>query len=331
MPQAKKSNRTAVAKRTTRSKTQTARRKATAPIAATKTKKSNKSANHPKTITHHAKRLWHMTPKFVHGAFAGAFVGILLVTTLGSSQDAGALSISAPKDCDGYSIIECGVQSSSQLQTSYNKSAYVRAVYSYFTISSTDMANIGATAVKGIVYKDGTVKVNGKLVATKARTAARKQVVKTDIKRTSGSNVFYTRYLTAGWSHTSGSAYVVMKNGVFDYAVLASCGNPIVATAIKPKPTPVATPPTTSTTTPSPTPTPPPSTPIETPPETTPTPTPVPQPEKPIITTASKVTTLPNTGPGAVIVVLTLAVLGGYIFHRMHHHLQHRKRFQHLW
>jgi hypothetical protein len=43
-----------------------------------------------KGVVHHAKRLYRLTPKFIHGAVVGAFVGIMLVTSLGVHGSAAA-------------------------------------------------------------------------------------------------------------------------------------------------------------------------------------------------------------------------------------------------
>jgi hypothetical protein len=42
--------------------------------------------------------------------------------------------------------------------------------------------------------------------------------------------------------------------------------------------------------------------------------------------TSAKVTELPNTGPGAVLIVGALAVVGGYLFHITHLHVRHKRR-----
>lgn len=52
---------------------------------ASKAKRSTKVAASPqrKGIRHHAKRIYRLTPKFVHGVIAGAFVGVVVVASLG--------------------------------------------------------------------------------------------------------------------------------------------------------------------------------------------------------------------------------------------------------
>lgn len=282
-------------------------------------KQSTKKAQ-KKGVVHHAKRLYHVTPKFIHGMVVGAFIGILVVIPLSNSGNADALTISSGKDCDGWSIINCGVQSTAELKKAYDSSGYVADVFKYFTISSNDIDTINKTAVKGTVYDNGKISVDGKTVATDAVTAARKPVTNKDKKVTYSGSTFYTRPIKTAWSHKSAPAYVVMKSGVFDYAILAPCGNPIVATAKK----------TTTKTTPQPA-TPSPTTPTKPTAPTTPDKTPPPvdtdvtPPAKIPVETTSKISTLPKTGIGSVVIIFVMAAVGGYIFHMTHHHVKKRR------
>jgi hypothetical protein len=206
----------------------------------TNVRKSAANVRKPrKGLVHHSKRLYRLTPKFVHGMVVGALVGVVLLSPLGFGRGAEALTISAGKDCDSYSIIKCGITSTNNLKNDYNSSAYVRHVFSHSGISSAEISKLGSTAVKGTVYRNGEVKVNGKVVATKSYTSARLRVTSGDKKVVVNGSTFYTRLLSTSWSHSSAPAYVVMKDGVFQFAVLAPCGNPVTATPVKPpKPTP---------------------------------------------------------------------------------------------
>jgi hypothetical protein len=247
------------------------------------------------SLHHHAKRIYHATPKFVHGMIAGAFLGIVVVASLGYVRAADALTINSPSDCDDYAVIRCGVNSTGDLQNKYHD-AGVANIYSYFDIGAKDVNSMGDTAVSGVVHDNGNVTVKGKVVATDARTAAR-LFVKGSTKHTVGGTTFYVRHVTSEFARQQVPAYIVMKGDKFVYAILASCGNPVVATDV---PTAVGE---VVTTTPKP--------PKQTPP-----------PATPVVETASKVTSLPNTGPGAVILVFVMALAGGYIFHMRHQHKQ---------
>ena len=59
-------------------KTKTAQKsRATNATQKSKTSAARKGLAHH--VAHHTKRLYHLTPKFIHGAVAGAFVGTLVV------------------------------------------------------------------------------------------------------------------------------------------------------------------------------------------------------------------------------------------------------------
>lgn len=350
-------------KKTLKSKTTVKAKQPIKSLAASKrrvTKKSvaskAKKTSQPKGIKHHAKRLYRITPKFIHGMIVGAFVGIVVLVPLGKTVQTSALSISSGQDCDNYSIIKCGVSSTNDLLSKYRASHYIQAAYANMGISSADISSMGTTAVSGTVFDNGTVRVNGKVVAKNVSTEARLRVTSNDNRVTSGGYTFYTRFLASSWSHSSAPAYVVMKNNVFQFAILAPCGNPITGT------------PTTS------------------PPKQVPnitvcdlatlkvisikenafntntqsknladcTPPPgtivvcelatkmmVSIKENTFDTTKYSKnaadcqpvvlaqTTLPNTGPGAILIVFGLSILGGYAFHMRHRHVQHKKRAHH--
>ena len=270
-----------------------------------------------KSIKHHAKTIVRVTPKFVHGMVVGAFIGVVVVFSLRATSQASALSISSPRDCDNNAVINCGALTTSELKTKYGTTKGAAAIYTYFGISADDIGGMASTASAGAVHKDGRVTIGNTVVATNAITAGRLNIAGST-KVTSGGQTFYKRPPSVSFNPESIAAYVVMKDGQFDYAILGACGNPVIATAIPKKtPKPVVTP----------TPTPTPVAPISTTPSTqTPpsTPTPV------VTATAATVpASLPNTGPGAVIIIALLAVIGGYLFHVGHRHIRKRRAGTH--
>nr|AIA13714.1 hypothetical protein [uncultured bacterium]AIA14005.1 Unknown Function [uncultured bacterium] len=275
-------------------------------------KTTKRSKAQPTGLHHHAKRLFHMTPKFVHGMMAGAFIGVVIVLSLRNAVPASALSIISPRDCDTNAVINCGALSTTELQQRYSY-AGVAAIYNSFGISAQDIANVGTTAAAGQVYKDGTVTVGGVTVATNAITAGRNNIAGST-KVVSGGVTLYKRPPSVSFRVNSIAAFVVMQNGQFKFAILGACGNPVNATAV-----PKATPP------------PPPVTPppvVETPPVTEVVATPSTQtpPSTPTaIVAVSTPTSLPQTGPGAVMIVALLSVIGGYLFHITHRHIRRRR------
>jgi hypothetical protein len=279
---------------------------------------------------HHAKRAYHLTPKFIHGMVTGAFIGIMLVTGLRASGSADALSIVSARDCDSNAVIACGALTTKELSDRYSYKG-VASIYKYFGISAEEVKAMGSTASAGLVHKNGNITVGGKLVATGAITAGRENI-SGSTKVSSGGVTFYKRAPSVSFRQDSLSAFVVLKDGIFQYAILGACGNPVAGAPTKKTPTP--TPPVTSKPTPQP-PVVPPTTPV--PPETptteistqTPESTPV---QPPVVTTAAAVTELPKTGAGSAVTIFLLAVIGGYIFHVVHHKSRRRRqsRLTHL-
>ncbi len=265
-------------------------------------------------VAHHARRVAGVTPAFVHGVVFGAFVGVMVVSLLRNTV-ASALAITSPRDCDTNAVVNCGALTTTELQQKYGNSG-VAGIYGYFGISAGDIDDIGKTAVAGVVYKNGTVTADGVTVATNAVTAGRENI--SGSTKVSASGVtFYKRAPSVSFRVDSINAFVVMQNGQFKFAILGACGNPVVATAV-PKKT-VAPPPAAPTPTPTPTPAPTVPTSSQTPPST------------PTATLATNITvsSLPNTGPGAVIIIAALSVAGGYAFHMTHRHIKHKRRLKH--
>lgn len=166
--------------------------------------------------------------KAILGA-AGFCAGLALLTLPMSTA---AISVSSQRDCDSNAVIRCGALSTSELIKKYNSNSSTRAIFLHFGISPNDIGNIGSTAAAGRVTKSGKVVVNGKTVATNALTAGR-QNISGSRKVTSRGVTFYERAPSVSFASSSLSAFVVMNNGRFEFAILASCGNPVRATAVK--------------------------------------------------------------------------------------------------
>lgn len=269
----------------------------------------------------HARTLLRITPRFVHGMVVGAFLGFMLLSVLRSQNNASALSVTVTRNCDNNSVIYCGALTTAELQQRYSQ-AGVATIYSYFGISAQDIKNIDSIAKVGEVTKTNEVIVGGKVVATNAVTVGRENVNPSTHKEINGVN-FYLRPPSVNFLSSSIPAFVAFSSsGQFRFAILGSCGNSVSGTPV-PQPTP---------TKPTPVPTPKP-TPAPTIPTTPLTPTTVLPTPQTITTAAEQVQpqSLPNTGPGAVIIVVGAAVVCGYLFHMTHRHLRnkHKQRTHH--
>lgn len=166
-----------------------------------------------------------------------ALLGAIIMS---SGLDVTASPTVAAASCNNNYVVHCGAVSASDLQHAYTTDSFVQHVYSYFGIQSGDINTLGTTMVQGTVTKTGNVIVNGQTVATNAWTAGR-DTIPGSTKVTYQGSTFYKRPPSVSFVPDSLSAWVVMKNNQFAFAILPSCGNPVIATAVKPKPQPSAT------------------------------------------------------------------------------------------
>lgn len=187
--------------------------------------------------------------KLVVASFLVAFA----VTTAGAVtllQSATAEAQTATQTCDDWNIVRCGL-------TGSTLSAYIASFKSLYT-SGTDNGNndlktvyrwAGATDANvdsmstsntklGTLYKNGEIKVDGKVVGTNAWVTGRYssqregfQHVTTDVYARATTNPYYT--------HDTAEVIVhYAANGEADYAVMTGCGNSVKFTPV-PVPKPV--------------------------------------------------------------------------------------------
>lgn len=150
------------------------------------------------------------------------------------SKPTSATSIDNTPDCDNVAIIHCGAMTESALQAAFNANVYgdLPTVYAAFGLNASSLSGF----VDGIVWKDGRVTVGDETVATAAYTAGR-NYGGTPIAGTKNAAIFSTnKFVTDGQT-----ALIKMVNGQFAYAVVKSCGNPVKATPVPPKPQPTYT------------------------------------------------------------------------------------------
>jgi hypothetical protein len=184
----------------------------------------------------------------------GATVGFIVASSIGLIG--GQFAQAAGSDCDDNAVIFCGVSTIGELADKYsngdghNSAGSIQHIYSWFGISSSDMQSLDSTAKNGSVTSSGDVFFGDKLVATDAMTGGRQDMAGSTT-RTHQDTTFYTRPPSVSFVSSPLPAYVMMKDGVFQFAIIKSCGNPVKATPKTPPPAPAPTP-----TPPAPTPTP---------------------------------------------------------------------------
>ncbi len=180
------------------------------------------------------RHVYRLYRGIINVAMASGVVAVVLTLSLIMAPTAGAINIGGPSDCDNNtnSIVNCGVHSTGAVISAYNSSAYVRAVYAYFGISQADIANLPANNVAGRVTKDGNVFIDGqpRAVATDAITAGRHDIPGSTQVSFQGTT-FFKRPPSVSFQQDSLPAFVSMNNGRFQFAIIASCGNPVRAAA----------------------------------------------------------------------------------------------------
>lgn len=136
------------------------------------------------------------------------------------------------RDCDNNSIIYCGALSQSELLKKFdeNKTKDLPALYKHYGITRDDMAGKTSQVKIGKVYKDGRVVVDGKVVATEARSVGRHNKPNST-KVTIAGKTFYERANSQAFVSDSIDAFVLMRNGQFYRAILTACSNPVIAKA----------------------------------------------------------------------------------------------------
>jgi hypothetical protein len=262
-------------------------------------------------------------------AWLTALLGLGLIALSPGNAFADSITIGGPSDCDNNAIIRCGVHSTAALMSAYQSDPYTQAVFRHFSISQADMNNLMINNVAGRVTRTGKVYINSQAqaVATGAMTGGR-QNMPGSTKVNTKSGIFFMRPPSVSFQESSLPAFVSMKNGQFQFAIIASCGNAVSATPKPaPQPTPVPVPAPAAPVTPAPMPTPTQTQSqnqsqtqtvvVQTTPAVTPTPAPVPAPAQAGTVTPAK--TLVNTGSSLALPVLSAMSafgLGYYCFRK---------------
>lgn len=158
------------------------------------------------------------------GKLLGFALALLSVATIGVVQLQTKAYVDDTRDCDKYAVIYCGTMSPQEAYNKYNEAPKV------FAAMGISRGEISGTFKAGIVYQNGNVVVNGKVVAKNARMAAR-NLGGTPIAGTNAGIMSVSKM---------GSAQTAMvkfdKFGRFLFAIMKPCGNPVTATPTQPKP-----------------------------------------------------------------------------------------------
>lgn len=156
-----------------------------------------------------------------------------------------AQAISSYRDCEDDTIIKCGALSESELLQHYdNNVGDVQHIYAHYGINRSDLAGTTSTIKHGTVYQDGTVKVDGEIVATNASSLSRlpfsdKSGNKPNKITINGATLYEGPNMSIFLQPVD--AFIFFRDGQFYKAILSACGNTLVATPT-PKPEKPVTP-----------------------------------------------------------------------------------------
>jgi uncharacterized repeat protein (TIGR01451 family) len=143
------------------------------------------------------------------------------------------------RDC-GYTdvIIDCGATSQAELLQKYDSNndgrgnRDIQAIFNHYGITRSDIA--GNQVKKGWLALDGSITVDGKVVATGAQSLYRVDPGKQVSPVTIAGKTYYIGPVANNY-RLGADVFVFYRDGVFHAAIQSSCGNPIIAT---PKPVP---------------------------------------------------------------------------------------------
>ena len=165
-------------------------------------------------------------------AVAGLIVGVVV-----PNVQAADITLGGAANCDANSVIYCGATKTSELIGNYNNGTAqnsaksIQDIYGGYGISSADVNGMINTAAAGHVTKAGQVFIDGNTtaVANDAVSAGRQQI-SGETAATYNGTTYYTGSTQSGFRSDSLPAFVVMKDGVFQFAVLRACANPVKGT-----------------------------------------------------------------------------------------------------
>lgn len=163
------------------------------------------------------------------GKLLGFALALVSVATVGVVQLT-ANAVDNSRDCDKYAIVYCGTMTEAEARNKYNNGDNA-AIFRNFGISRSEITGMK----QGVVYRDGTVRVNGRVVARNAMTA---------IRHFSGGNIpgssTAKRVSVSRMADAQTALVKFDRNGRFMFAIMKPCGNPVTGNPTPPPAQPSA-------------------------------------------------------------------------------------------
>lgn len=163
------------------------------------------------------------------GKLIGFAVALLAVATIGVVQ-LNSQALDNGRDKNKYAVVYNGTHTEQEARNAYNKGDNA-AIFRHFGISKNEINGMK----QGVVYRDGTVKVGGRVVARNAQTA---------IRHYSGGNIpgssTAKRVSVSRMADDQTALVKFDQNGKFMFAIMKPCGNPVTGTPTPPPAKPSA-------------------------------------------------------------------------------------------
>ncbi|MEO6761807.1 MAG: PKD domain-containing protein, partial [Candidatus Saccharimonadales bacterium] len=162
----------------------------------------------------------------------GLVLGLTLVGLGGLSTNRALAA-----DCDNNAIIYCGTSSASSFiakvraNSSGNGHNDLQAIYAHYGLEPSDYDNFVQYSRPGTAYKDGRIVVDGQVVSTNSTSLGRLASYQGSgyFSSNIGGTIYYGNNNSTVFKNSSIPVMVLFNGqGVMQFAVLTSCGNPTV-------------------------------------------------------------------------------------------------------
>lgn len=184
------------------------------------------------------------TPHMLIGKQKLTFLGGLLVAVFGLAILAGVgFNKVSAADCDNNAIIYCGYTSPSnfinQVRANDSKNGHhdLQAVYAAYGLEPASYDKFVSSSRPGTAYKDGRIVVDGRTVATNSTSIGRQAAAQGPgyFSQNIAGTTYYGNASSTVFASNSIPVDVMFNDqGVMQFAVLRSCGNPMNGNKVTP-------------------------------------------------------------------------------------------------
>ncbi len=139
-------------------------------------------------------------------------------------------------DCSANAIVTCGAANPADFisKVRANAPGDLPTIYASYGLAPADYNRFITSAVAGTAYKDGTIVVGGRVVATNAESIGRSSKPYSHAKVIGGKTYYESRAQDVFLSNSIGVMVLFNAKGQMQFAVMNDCGNPTNGTVVTP-------------------------------------------------------------------------------------------------